>query len=136
MVSVSHRRREAAFGFRDGSMVSSEGIERFSPLAAFKGGPVGRNPRGHRLSIFIMRAIKQSEAVNHIKHLLRERGLDITEQSGAQRMVIFEHKGKQIGVDSASGVWVRASEGSDWRCLAMPCTVSGAIQAVEFLAKE
>ena len=97
---------------------------------------MGRNPRGHRLSIFIMRAIKQSEAVNHIKHLLRERGLDIPSRTGNQRRVIFEHQGKQLGVDSASGVWVRESEGSDWRCLAMPCTVSGAIQAVDFLAKE
>ena len=96
---------------------------------------MGRNPRGHRLSIFIMKAIKQSEAVNHIKNLLRERGLDIPSRTDNQRMVIFEHKGKQIGVDSASGVWIREPEG-EWRCLAMPCTVSGAIQAVEFLATE
>ena len=83
-----------------------------------------------------MKRITQAEAVKHIKHLLRERGLDIPEQSGAERMMIFEHQGKQLGVDSSSGVWVRESEGSNWLCLAMPCTVSGAIQAVEFLAKE
>jgi hypothetical protein len=82
-----------------------------------------------------MKAVTQNEAVNHIKHLLRERGLEITEQKGNQGRVVFEHKGKQLGVDSSSGVWVRESEGSDWRCLVMPCTVSGAIQAVEFLAK-
>ena len=83
-----------------------------------------------------MKAVTQSEAVKHIKHLLRERGLDIPEQSGNQGRVIFEHNGRQLGVDCASGVWVRESEGSDWRCLAMPCTVSGAIQAVDFLATE
>ena len=96
---------------------------------------MGRNPRGHRLSIFIMRAIKQSEAVNHIKHLLRERGLNTPSRTDNQRWVIFEYKGKQLGVDSASGVWISEREG-DWQCLAMPCTVSGAIQAIDFLAKE
>jgi hypothetical protein len=80
-----------------------------------------------------MKAVTQNEAVKHIKHLLRERGLDIPSQTGNQQMVIFEYQGKQISVDSASGVWVRELAG-DWRCLAMPCTVSGAIQAVDFLA--
>ena len=82
-----------------------------------------------------MKRITQAEAVNHIKNLLRERGLDIPSRTDNQRRVIFEHNGRQLGVDSTSGVWVRESEGSDWRCVAMPCTVSGAIQAVEFLAK-
>jgi hypothetical protein len=82
-----------------------------------------------------MKAITQTEAVNHIKRLLKERGLDLTSRTDNQRMVIFEHKGRQLGVDSTSGVWVRESE-DDWRCLAMPCMVSGAIQAVDFLAKE
>ena len=82
-----------------------------------------------------MKAIKQSEAVSHIKRLLQERGFDIPSRTDHQRWVIFEHKGKQLGIDSASGVWVRERE-EDWRCLAMPCTVSGAIQAVDFLAKE
>jgi hypothetical protein len=83
-----------------------------------------------------MKAITQTEAANHIKNLLRERGLSLTSRSMTlpdnQRWMIFEHKGKQIGIDSATGVWVRESEG-EWRCMAMPCTVSGAIQAVEFL---
>ena len=43
---------------------------------------MGKNPRGHRLSIFIMRAIKQSEAVNHIKNLLRERGCLTKSEAG------------------------------------------------------
>ena len=82
-----------------------------------------------------MRAITQTEAVRHIKKLLRERGLEMPSRSDGQRRVIFERNGKQLGIDSASGVWVREPDG-DWRCLAKPCTVSGAIQAVEFLAKE
>jgi hypothetical protein len=86
---------------------------------------------------FFMKAIKQTAAVNHIKGLLQERGFNIPSRSlGDQRWIIFEHQGRQIGVDSASGVWIRGSEGHDWRCLAIPCSVSGAIQAVEFLTTE
>lgn len=82
-----------------------------------------------------MKAIDQTEAVNHIKGLLRERGFNLAaRQLGAERWVVFEHKGRQIGIDPASGVWVRESANDTWRCTATPCTVSGAIQAVEFLA--
>jgi hypothetical protein len=81
-----------------------------------------------------MKPIKQTEAINHIKGLLKERGFDLSPRHlGSQHWVIFEHQGRQIGVDASAGVWIRESEGSDWRCLAIPCTVSGAIQAVEFL---
>ena len=52
------------------------------------------------------------------------------------RGIVFEYQGKQIAIDLAAGVWVRGSEAHDWRCFAAPCTVSGAIQAVEFLAQE
>jgi hypothetical protein len=84
-----------------------------------------------------MKAIKQTEAVNHIKGLLRERGFSIPPRNlGNQQWIIFEHQGRQIGVDSASGVWVRESERNDWRCLAIPCSVSGAIQAVEYLTTD
>ena len=89
---------------------------------------------GSKLSLFFMKAIKQTEAVTHIKGLLKERGFNISSRRlGAQRWIIFEHMSRQIGVDSAAGVWVRETENSEWRCLAIPCTVSGAIQAVEFL---
>ncbi|MEN3331553.1 MAG: hypothetical protein V7641_918 [Blastocatellia bacterium] len=84
-----------------------------------------------------MKAIKQTEAVNHIQGLLRERGFNILSRSiGNQHWIIFERRGRQLGVDSAAGVWIRESEESDWRCLAIPCSVSGAIQAVEFLTTE
>ena len=83
---------------------------------------------------FFMRAIKQSEAANHIRGLLKERGFDIAPRQVTEtRWLVFEQQGRQIGVDPAAGVWVRDSAAGDWRCLAAPCTVSGAIQAVEFL---
>ena len=92
---------------------------------------------GSRLSLFVMKAIKQAEAVNHIRGLLRERGFDIRSRPlGGQGRIIFEYEGRQIGMDSASGVWIRQTDKGDWRCVATPCSVSGAIQAVEFLTTE
>jgi len=80
---------------------------------------------------------KQAEATNHIQELLNKAGYCISPRKitleDNQHWTIFEHNKRQIGIDSASGVWVRESERHEWRCIAMPCTVSGAIQAVEFL---
>jgi hypothetical protein len=79
---------------------------------------------------------KQSEAVNHIKELISKRGLTIPTRNltleDNQKWVIFDYQGKQIGIDMASGVWVRVKD-DDWKCIGMPCTVSCAIQAVDFL---
>ena len=92
-----------------------------------------------RLPYFFMEPAKQTEAVTFIRSLLKQRNLDIPSHNMTlpdnQHWVIFEHKNRQIGVDSASGVWIRELEG-EWRCLAMPCTTSGAIQAIEFLINE
>jgi hypothetical protein len=55
---------------------------------------------------------------------------------GDQHWIVFEYRQRQIGIDAASGLWVRTSSGADWRCLAMPCTVSGAALAVEFLTSD
>lgn len=83
---------------------------------------------------------KQDEAANHIRELLSQRKIDIPPRRlnlpDNQHWITYEYKGRQIGIDSASGVWVRESELADWRCVSMPCTVSGALQAVEFLAQE
>jgi len=84
--------------------------------------------------------IKQTEAASHIRELLVQRGFDIP--SGKltlpdnQKWSVFQHKQRQIGVDTASGVWVRESDQDSWKCVAMPCTVSGALKAVEFLTQE
>jgi hypothetical protein len=82
---------------------------------------------------------KQAEAASHIKELLIQRGFDIPSRQMSlednQRWIVFELGERQIGIDAASGVWVRASIRDEWRCLSMPCTVSGALKAVEFLIK-
>jgi hypothetical protein len=79
---------------------------------------------------------KQTEATSHIKNLLSNRGIEI--RSGkltlpnGQQWNVVECGRKQIGIDNASGVWVRIKD-DDWRCIGLPCTVSCAIQAVDFL---
>ena len=83
------------------------------------------------------KANKQAEAANHIQELLTKRGLGIQSRKltleDDQHWVIYELNQRQIGIDSASGVWVRESIRHDWRCISMPCNVSSSLQAVEFL---
>jgi hypothetical protein len=76
--------------------------------------------------------MRQSEAKRYVQKYIEERGLSI-HPTKLNHWVVFEHKGKQIGVDQTSGVWIRASEMETWRCVSKPFMVSGAIQAVEFL---
>lgn len=84
--------------------------------------------------------VQQTKAAIHIRELLSKRSLNIlSRRLGSEdeaQWIIFEHKSKQLGVDSDSGVWVRASELEDWRCVSKPCNVSGAAQAVEFLIRD
>jgi len=81
---------------------------------------------------------KQAEAAKHIQELLSKRGFNIPRKKLTlpenQEWVIFEREGKQIGIDTASGVWVRIKD-RDWRYIGLPCTVSCAIQAGDFLTK-
>jgi hypothetical protein len=83
---------------------------------------------------------KQAEAASHVRELLMQRGFDIPSRKmileGNQNWTVFQRGERQIGIDSASGVWVRAAINDEWHCLAMPCTVSGALKAVEFLTHE
>ena len=76
--------------------------------------------------------MKQAEAAQYIQKYLAERGITIN-PTKHNHWLVFEHKGRQIGVDVSSGVWVRASEMETWRCASKPFMVSGALQAVEFL---
>ncbi len=84
--------------------------------------------------------VQQTKAASHIRELLIQRKLDIpSRRLGSEdepQWVIFEYKGKQLGIDSDSGVWVRTSELEDWRCVSKPCNVSGAAQAVEFFIRD
>ena len=82
--------------------------------------------------------MKQSKAASHIRELLIQRGVDIPSQSvtvGNNQWAVFEHEGKQAGIDPTSGIWVRESDGNQWRCLAKEHSMSGAFLAVEFLTK-
>lgn len=86
---------------------------------------------GKAKPLFFMR---QSEAKRYIQKYIAERGFEIT-PSRHNHWVIFEREGRQLGIDLSSAVWIRTSELDDWRCVCMPCAVSGAIQAVEFLCE-
>jgi hypothetical protein len=82
---------------------------------------------------------KQAEATKHIRQLISQQCLNISSRNltleDNQRWVIFEHNGKQVGIDSASGVWIRKTD-DDWHCIALPCNVSSALQVVDFLTSE
>ena len=81
----------------------------------------------------------QTEASNYIRNLLASRQLILTPRTMTfednKQWMIFEYKDREIGIDPLSGVWIRTKD-DNWRCLATPCNVSGALQAVEFLIKE
>ena len=82
---------------------------------------------------------RQAEASDHIRKLLGERGFDISPLAvtleGDKSWLVFERAARQIGVDSESGIWVRASRKDKWRCIEMSCTVGGALEAVDFFTK-
>jgi hypothetical protein len=82
--------------------------------------------------------MKQAKAASHIRELLIQRGVDIPLRSvtvGDKQWTVFEHEGKQAGIDLTSGIWVRESNDDQWRCLAKEHSMSGAFLAVEFLTK-
>lgn len=84
--------------------------------------------------------MNQARAASHIRELLIQRGLDIPSRrvklAADQEWVIFERNERQLGVDAASGIWLRNSVNEDWRCVAMSHTMSGAIIAVDFLKED
>lgn len=84
--------------------------------------------------------MKQAKAANHIRELLTERGFDLTSRqmtlASNQCWLVFERSGRQVGVDAASGIWLRESVAESWRCVAMPHSTSGAIMAADFLSKD
>ena len=83
--------------------------------------------------------IKQTQAASYIRELLHQRGIDIPSQRltlpYSQQWIVFEYQGREIGIDTQSGVWIRMKD-DDWTCLATPCNVSDALQAVEFLTED
>ena len=82
---------------------------------------------------------KQKEATKYIQDLLISRSLAITPGTmtfeDSKEWIVFEYKGREIGIDQVSGVWIRMKD-DNWSCLATPCNVSGALQAAEFLTSD
>ena len=81
----------------------------------------------------------QAGASLHIQELLRQRGFDIAARTVTlednRQWLVFERAGRQVGVDSASGLWVKPSRNDTWRCIESSCTVGGALEAVDFLTR-
>jgi len=81
----------------------------------------------------------QAEACLHIQELLRQRGFNITARGVTlednRQWLVFERAGRQVGVDSASGLWLRPARNDTWRCIERSCTVGGALEAVDFLTR-
>jgi hypothetical protein len=87
----------------------------------------------------MMGKLGQLEAVSHIRAELVKRGMNLPSKSismlGGDVWLVFERGSRSVGVDQDSGVWIREYEEGEWRCLAKPCTVSGALMGVEFITK-
>jgi hypothetical protein len=83
---------------------------------------------------------KQAEAAGKIRELLLQRSFDVPSRKmrlpDEQQWIVFQHGERQIGIDTATGVWVRETISASWKCIALPCTISGAVQAVEFLTRD
>lgn len=82
--------------------------------------------------------MKQATAASHIRELLIQRGVDLPSRSVSvndQQWTVFERGGKQVGIAPNSGIWLRDSDDSQWRCVANEHSMSGAFLAVEFLIK-
>lgn len=78
----------------------------------------------------------QKEAGRYIQEVLAQRGVEVEPgivQVGADQPWLLIEKGSRfIGIDPSSGLWI-ADSSSRWSCVAMPCSVSGALKAIEFL---
>lgn len=81
---------------------------------------------------------KQAEATKYIKNLLSSRNIQIEPGiivlGEAEECQVFEYRNKCLAVDTKSGLWVGPS-GGEWRQISTTCTVSAALQAIEFITK-
>lgn len=79
---------------------------------------------------------KQTEAASHIREILITRGFDVPSRHMTlpdnEQWVVLERNERQVGIDAVSGIWLRTSC-NEWRCVATPHTMSGALMAVDFL---
>jgi hypothetical protein len=81
---------------------------------------------------------KQAQATNYIKNLFASRNIHIEPGiltiGELEECQVFEYDGKCLAIDTKSGLWIGPS-GGEWRQISSSCTVSAALQAVEFLIK-
>ena len=81
----------------------------------------------------------QSELVNYMVETLAAKGFPLSPNSlnvqGKQWMV-FERHGWSAAIDRGSGIWIKAPDDDQWRCLRNPGTVGAALLALEFLVRE
>lgn len=82
---------------------------------------------------------KQAEATKYIRNLLASRKVElepgIIVLGEAEECQVFERKKRCLAIDTKSGLWI-GRKGGEWRCIANACTVSSALEAVDFLLKE
>ena len=82
---------------------------------------------------------KQAEATRYIKNLLASRKVElepgIVILGEADECQVFEFKKRCLAIDTKSGIWI-GPKGGDWRCIANACTVSSALEAIEYLLKD
>ncbi len=81
--------------------------------------------------------IGQLEAASYIRSALVDRGQAIPSRivkvRGEERWLVFERGQRSVGIDSASGIWLKASTEAEWHCIEKTCTMGAALEAVEFL---
>jgi hypothetical protein len=84
-----------------------------------------------------MKPSKQLQATKYIGDLLKGRRFEIEPGivllGGDEAWQVFEYRKKCIGIDPSANVWIGPS-GGEWRPLGA-CTVSGALEAVEYLIR-
>ena len=80
---------------------------------------------------------EQAQAARHLRKILLGQGYDITYRTivleDNQKWLLFEIGERQIAIDTASGIWGKASSAEIWRCMSKTCTTSGAFLAAEVL---
>jgi hypothetical protein len=81
---------------------------------------------------------KQAQATRYISNLLTSRRIDIKPGivliGEDEPWQVFEQDGRCIGIDTGGSVWIGMS-GEKWQSLGS-CTVSSALEAVEFLIND
>lgn len=87
-----------------------------------------------------MDKVGQLEAASYIRAALESRGrktasrkMDVADGKG---WLVFEQISRSIAIDPEGGVWMRGADEDRWLCIEKPCTVGGALLAVEFLIQD